>query len=60
MKALAEGLTRRVGTAAAAYLVGKLGIPEDLAAKLVMAGTVFVGLTIDVAVASIIARWRQW
>lgn len=58
MKAIAEGLTRRVGTAAAAYLVGKLGIPEDLAMKLVMAGTVFLGVAADIAVATLLARFR--
>jgi hypothetical protein len=58
MKAIAEVLTRRVGTAAAAYLVGKLGIPEDLAMKLIMAGTVFLGVAADISVAALLARFK--
>lgn len=58
MKTLVEGAGKRLGTVAAAYLVGVLGIPEDLALKAVMAGGVLLGLAVDIAVASLLARAR--
>lgn len=58
MKALSEGVARRLGTVAAAYLVGKLGIPEELAMKLVMAATLLAGVGADVAVAALLARFK--
>lgn len=58
MKTVATALTRRAGTAVAAFLVGKLGIPEDLAHQLVMAAGVLAGLGIDALIAMYFARVR--
>ncbi|QCS37307.1 hypothetical protein [Tortoise microvirus 82] len=58
MKLIGEVLTRRVGTAVAAYLVGTLGIPADLAMKFVLAGGVLLGIGADVAIAAALARFR--
>jgi hypothetical protein len=56
MKTMATALTRRLGTAAAAFLVGKLGIPDDLAHQIVMAGGVLAGLAVDACFAMYFAR----
>jgi hypothetical protein len=58
MTDIGKGVARRLGTVVAAFLVGKLGIPEDLAQQLVMAGGIMLGLALDAAVAMYFARAR--
>ncbi len=58
MKDIAGTLTRRIGSGIAAYLVAKVGIPEEAAQQIVIALGVTCGLVLDALVVQIIARLK--